>query len=478
MKLLTGTKWGANSYTLRNIYIALIRSKIDYGCEIYNTASHSSKKILDKIQSQALRICTGAYKNVSTNSLQVEMGDPPLEERRKSLITKSYLNILSHNDNHPAKQSLCIAATYLVYKNDIKEKQKPYYIVAKDMLQEHNIDPSLVYHDTQFPTPPWQLLKPNVNGQLTRTLTKKDSPHILKSEGNILIETQYTDFLKIYTDGSKDPENNSSCAYVIPELKIKKGYKLPSHTSIFLCELAAIFLSLIWIEEFKPLKVVLFVDSLSALQAISGPVFKIQAQIIYDIYLLYTSLTTQGIHIILEWIPSHVGISGNELADREAKKALRQNYPDIYIPLYKEDIKNLCKNILKNMWQKNWNNNSKGRTLYLVQDTVSFKISIPRMNRETERNLFKIRCGYISINKYLCTLGKSRDEKCDTCQVTDNVEHFMFNCTKYNAQRRTLLESLNRQGVTDLSLKNLLAGYYQTFQPVLEYLHETGVLFR
>jgi hypothetical protein len=36
MRLLTGTKWGANSYTLRNIYFALIRSKIDYGCEVYN----------------------------------------------------------------------------------------------------------------------------------------------------------------------------------------------------------------------------------------------------------------------------------------------------------------------------------------------------------------------------------------------------------------------------------------------------------
>jgi hypothetical protein len=37
MRLLTGTKWGANSYTLRNIYFALIRSKIDYGCEVYNS---------------------------------------------------------------------------------------------------------------------------------------------------------------------------------------------------------------------------------------------------------------------------------------------------------------------------------------------------------------------------------------------------------------------------------------------------------
>ena len=100
------------------------------------------------------------------------------------------------------------------------------------------------------------------------------------------------------------------------------------------------------------------------------------------------------------------------------------------------------------------------------------------MNREWERNLFKIRCGYININKYLNTLGKSRDENSGICNVTDNAQHFMFNCTKYSVQRNTFLETLNRQGVTDLSLKNLLSGYSQTFQPVLKYLVETGVLYR
>jgi hypothetical protein len=46
MRLLTGTKWGANSYTLRTMYFALIRSKIDYGCEVYNSASHAVKKTI------------------------------------------------------------------------------------------------------------------------------------------------------------------------------------------------------------------------------------------------------------------------------------------------------------------------------------------------------------------------------------------------------------------------------------------------
>jgi ribonuclease HI len=44
--------------------------------------------------------------------------------------------------------------------------------------------------------------------------------------------------------------------------------------------------------------------------------------IIYDIYDIVASLSKIGIDVILEWIPSHVGILGNELADKEAKNSL------------------------------------------------------------------------------------------------------------------------------------------------------------
>ena len=103
-----------------------------------------------------------------------------------------------------------------------------------------------------------------------------------------LLTLEYQNFLKIYTDGSKDPQNNTiGCAFVIPELKVSKGYKLQSHMSIFMCELTAIYLALSWIQDFKPLNTVIFVDSLSALQAIRGSIYKVKNHIIYDILYRY-----------------------------------------------------------------------------------------------------------------------------------------------------------------------------------------------
>ena len=478
MKLLTGTKWGANSSTLRTIYISLIRSKIDYGCEVYNTASKNVKNILDRIQSQALRICTGAHKTACTNSLQVEMGDPPYEERRKSLILKSYLNILSHNNLHPCKNSITNTFDYEFYSKNIKENQKPYCITADDVCSSQQIDTNSVYKFTEYPTPPWHVIKPVVKTQLREIITKKDNPHLIKSEGNILIDSQYKEFLKIYTDGSKDPDtNNSACAFVVPELKIKKGFKLCDHASIFMCELTAIFLCLTWLEEFRPDNVVIFVDSLSALQAITGSIFKVKSQIIYDIFHLVTSLTRTGMNIVFEWIPSHVGLMGNEMADQAAKSALSLPVYNMYTPLYKEDIKCLSKRVLKTIWQKNWDDIEKGRRLYQIQNTVNFCITIPNITRQREVILYKLRSGYIATNSFLYKIGKSTSRECDICHVTDDLEHYLFVCQKYARFRNELFNNLKSTGVTDFSLKNILSGRSTTLVPLCQYLSSTGMWF-
>ena len=59
--------------------------------------------------------------------------------------------------------------------------------------------------------------------------------------------------------------------------------------------------------------------------------------------------------IVLCWVPSHTGISGNEHADRRAKRALDQIVTkDIKIPI--QDLKRtITKNIDKE-WQRKWNN--------------------------------------------------------------------------------------------------------------------------
>jgi hypothetical protein len=46
-----------------------------------------------------------------------------------------------------------------------------------------------------------------------------------------------------------------------------------------------------------------------------------------------SSLSNIGINVILEWKPSHVGILGNELADKEAKHSLSLKNIYVFNPL-------------------------------------------------------------------------------------------------------------------------------------------------
>ncbi|WP_230210112.1 hypothetical protein, partial [Solemya velum gill symbiont] len=59
LKCLAGTEWGGHPKQMLKIYRALVRSRLDYGCQVYNSASPSVKSKLNTVQAQGLRICQG-----------------------------------------------------------------------------------------------------------------------------------------------------------------------------------------------------------------------------------------------------------------------------------------------------------------------------------------------------------------------------------------------------------------------------------
>ena len=62
MHAVSGCEWGADGQSLMDIYRALIRTTIDYGCIVYGTADKTWLQRLDRIQYIALSICIGAFK--------------------------------------------------------------------------------------------------------------------------------------------------------------------------------------------------------------------------------------------------------------------------------------------------------------------------------------------------------------------------------------------------------------------------------
>ncbi|KXL43022.1 MAG: hypothetical protein FE78DRAFT_543014, partial [Acidomyces sp. 'richmondensis'] len=74
---LCKSTWGATFQKARHLYTAVVRPAITYGCPEIGSCSKQTKA-LEKIQNQALRYITGAYKSVPEAVLQNEADIPPL----------------------------------------------------------------------------------------------------------------------------------------------------------------------------------------------------------------------------------------------------------------------------------------------------------------------------------------------------------------------------------------------------------------
>ena len=152
--------------------------------------------------------------------------------------------------------------------------------------------------------------------------------------------------IPFYTDGSKDTERVSVAAVLINSY----GHRIQDHSSIFTAEVRAILLALECIEHSKRKRFLIFTDSMSCLQALDH--LKTDHPIIAQVLCKLSSLTASGFDIHLCWLPGHVGIRGNEHADRAAITARRTDMHPCLIP--PSGFKPNIRKYITTMWQNTW----------------------------------------------------------------------------------------------------------------------------
>ena len=127
--------------------------------------------------------------------------------------------------------------------------------------------------------------------------------------------------------------------------------RLPDKSSIFTAELKAIDLALSNISNNTNTNFVIFSDSLSVLLALKNQ--NTDNNLVKNIKLkLHDILKHKSVGFC--WIPSHIGIRGNEYADRLAKESLM--LPNVNIKIPHGDFNHPINNLIKANWQAQWNN--------------------------------------------------------------------------------------------------------------------------
>ena len=443
LKCMVGNSWGSDTKTLLLLYRALIRPFLDYGCEAFNSASTNVKNKLDTIQYECLRICTGTIAFTSLAALQIECGEMPLETRR-SLFSQNFRVNITHIQNHPAKESIqdCWQYRSSNWGNEIPFALRTLYIPDGNIESKHIPE-----------TPPWHQIPPLISTHLHDIINKKDMISFeAKAESDEYINLKWKDYLRIFTDGSKTSNGDTSAAVYIPSENVEIAKRI-SPISIYRAEQVALFLALQWIHGHASMsnstsKYVIFTDSLSSLKAMENDA----ANIMQDITDLYTKLSKDGINVHFEWIPSHVGISGNEKADSLAKHAL--SLPITYhISQNKQEVKRENYQQHLRTWQDAWTSSVRGRFLFAIQPTVKTKYMCNANNRREESILNRLRVGSCFLNETLYKLNRHANGLCDHCKLPETVPHLLLHCTQFNRERMKLLKTLK---VDNLSIQAVL----------------------
>jgi len=273
-----------------------------------------------------------------------------------------------------------------------------------------------------------------------------------------MILQQFRDFsapligegISIYTDGSKTDDSPVGAAIYSPELSIALKHKLPLDTSIFSAEAWAIYQALILVESSQHKKATIFSDSKSVLEALSSCHQKSNINyLISSCRSKYHSLSQANYVIELAWIPSHVGISGNERVDLFAKQAaINGRKPKFKVPhtdyfaSSARDLREKTYAHLKNSFL------TKGKQYYSYycddnppSSPWFSQLTIPR---EQIVMLTRLRSNHYNLNASLYRKNFIDSAACDCGDSYQDINHKIFYCPQTRSTASHLISYLSR----------------------------------
>ena len=187
--------------------------------------------------------------------------------------------------------------------------------------------------------------------------------------------------------------------------------------SIYSAEAIAIDLAVNTIANHKSSKFIIYAGSKSVLQVLQSKDSS-------------TPLITWTLFLKI-WIPSHIGIQGNEKADKAAQKALQAHISNTKIPY--TDLKPRTNKFILKKWQKFWDDQTQNKLH--IQDIIGEWPAGYRRN--SKRKSDNLQTSYWPHPHYPLTPPKKRRPPpiCSTCKVPLTVKHILINCDRFRQIR-------------------------------------------
>ena len=307
---------------MTRFFNAFARPCLDYCAAAWQPyLSPSSFQLLERAQNRGLRTATGQLRTTPVEALRLETASPSYSTISKRLCLTAYEKSL----RLPHSRDRLATATRQVNHRLKRPSWRLSAAALATSLPQNRLPLP------QLPAPPWT--RSNLGwtaDDSVPNLPPPSAPAETRKEVSLAYLSELSDPITIYTDGSaSDGTSNGGAAAVIcagPPNNPRTIQTLKSvgatTTSSFEEELRALNLALTWISNHRPASAAICTDSQALIHAVMGS--NRQHQPIRD------SLDSCSCSIHLQWIPSHYGIPGNELADAAAKAP--RLYPKLALP--------------------------------------------------------------------------------------------------------------------------------------------------
>ena len=465
LKVLAHTLWGADRKTLLRLYKALILSKLLYGCEIYSSASPSKLKILDSVHHTGIRLATGAFRSSPIPSLLVEAGELPLDLHRQNLVCRYWYRV-QRLPNSLAYETVTKETYFRFYESHAKYPQ-PFGFRVRLLLNNFNLNRNVVI-PFKFPViPPWKLpevsfcnyfigVKKNMTEVEIRSIFME---HVLEHENSRFI----------FTDGSKC---SAGVGFGVSNTDFNVKGALPLVASNFTAELYGILSAVEKIALIDEGSFTIFSDAKSVLQALG--VFNSPNPIILKILQWLYILQSRGTEVHFCWVPAHVGIHGNEEADKLAKQAAAELLPGRRQILCRDLYPNI-RDSINNTWQQQWNLVGPNKLREIKTDISPWNYN--HMPRKFETSLCRLRIGHTRLTHGYLMAG-DQQPYCNDCLVPMSIKHILTECPSLGDLRDQFLKESRGEDGRYILAKTLGESVCPGHTGVFKFLAEAGFLYQ
>ena len=421
---------------------------------LIGSARKSYLKSLDTIHHQGLRLALGAFRTSPVESLYAESNEPSLYIRREKLSLQ-YVTKLAANPCNSAYDCV-FNPKYERFYNNKPTAIKPLGLRIQPLLEEANINIKNVQHFSFPSKEPWTLNPPKIILDLHKNKKTEVESHIFKNEF-LEIKSNYKHYLSIYTDGSKQDEK-VACSVISPNFT--DSIRLPDNSSIFTAEAKAIDIALYHIRDQSEKQFIIYSDSLSVLKSLKD--LHHRNPLIQKILKKYYYLSVSK-EIVFCWLPSHVNIRGNELADSEAKSALSLVITNFKIP-HSDFKSNVCQYI-NNKCQSVWETQTYNK-LNEIKPNFNSKCTFSNLSRKEQTKITRCRLGHTRITHHYI-LNNEQAPFCIPCNEPFTVKHFLITCAEFNHIRTKYF-----------NIKTIKELFDMPTQKILEDLHHRNPLIQ